>query len=46
MTKLCWFDDDAFHSIVDDAKTFLEKVREPVLESIVQHISVANWQDM
>lgn len=26
MTKLCWFDDDAFHNIVDDAKTFLEKV--------------------
>jgi len=25
MTKLCWFDDDAFHNIVDDAKTFLEK---------------------
>lgn len=25
MTKLCWFDDDTFQSIVDDAKTFLEK---------------------
>lgn len=27
MTKLCWFDDDAFRNIVDDAKQFLEKVR-------------------
>jgi exportin-7 len=25
-TKLCWFDDDAFRNIVDDAKQFLEKV--------------------
>lgn len=32
MTKLCWFDDDAFHSIVDDAKTFLEKAR-PALDA-------------
>jgi hypothetical protein len=25
MTKLCWFDDDAFRSVVEDAKRFLEK---------------------
>lgn len=25
MTKLCWFDDDMFQNIVEDAKTFLEK---------------------
>ncbi|KAK9818400.1 hypothetical protein WJX72_012091 [[Myrmecia] bisecta] len=25
MTKLCWFDDDSFRLIVDDAKRFLEK---------------------
>ena len=24
-SKLCWFDDDQFRNIVDDAKTFLEK---------------------
>jgi hypothetical protein len=24
-TKLCWFDDDVFKSIVDDAKSFLEQ---------------------
>jgi exportin-7 len=24
-TKLCWFDDDHFRSIVDDAKNFLNK---------------------
>ena len=24
-SKLCWFDDEHFRSIVDDAKTFLEK---------------------
>ena len=28
-TKLCWFDDDAFRNIVDDAKQFLEKVSTP-----------------
>ena len=25
MTKLCWYDDDAFRTIVDDAKAFLAK---------------------
>ena len=25
-TKLCWYDDDAFRNIVDDAKRFLDKV--------------------
>ena len=25
-TKLCWYDDDAFRNIVEDAKQFLEKV--------------------
>ena len=26
-TKLCWYDDDAFRNIVEDAKQFLDKVR-------------------
>ena len=25
-TKLCWYDDDAFRNIVEDAKRFLDKV--------------------
>lgn len=24
-SKICWFDDDQFRNIVDDAKTFLDK---------------------
>ena len=28
-TKLCWFDDDAFRNIVDEAQHFLEKGLQP-----------------
>lgn len=47
-TKLCWFDDDAFRNIVDDAKQFLEKVsvRYPTCPTLSGHASDSShtWQ--